>query len=300
MPNEPTPSVSVVIPHYGSPAPAAALVDQLLANHTPLLREIIVVDDASPEPFPERDNVRVVRRPTNGGFGAAVNAGAGLATSELLLVMNSDLAIPADFVAALTAAAQPWLPAVVSPFVVNADGSNAKTGRHFPTVRHQTLEWLTPLARWRPRLREALGHDTRVARGATTTVDWAFGACLLIPAADFAAVGGFDERFFMNGEEIDLQRRLRNRGLVTVVVGDVTITHGNGASSDPALRRSWLVESQMTYAAKWGSPGVLKAALVAATFANFVWNTCRRVAGRPVTPWKTARQELRLLNSKPR
>ena len=270
--------VSVVVPHYGDPAPTLALVEQLRAQRDADL-DVVVVDDASPEPMPQveavpgRPHVTVVRRESNGGFGAAVNTGAALATHDLLLVLNSDLTIGDTLVRDLVAAAAPWQPCVAGPLVVRADGRPEHNGRHFPTVGHQAVEWLTPLARWRPRLHEQVGHDTRCVAGAHRPVDWLVGAALLIPTTAFRDAGGFDERYFMNAEEVDLQRRLRERGVPSVFLGSVSVTHVGGGSSDPARRRAWVVQARMTYAAKWGGERRLRAALAAARR--------RRPSGRP-------------------
>jgi len=297
MPAEPAAGVTVVIPHYGDPHPAAVLVARLAGQATERPLQVIVVDDASPEPFEGHPGARVVRRGTNGGFGAAVDTGAALAEHELLLILNSDLLIGPTFVEDLCVAARPWQPAVVGPLLRSPDGTAAYTGRHFPTATHQCVEWLSPLARWRDRslLHEAVGHDTRARPGAVTTVDWLVGAALLLPTAEFRAVGGFDERYFMNAEEVDLQRRLRARGIPSVFAGTVEATHLGGASSDPQRRRAWLVESRLRYAATWGGERRLRAALTAATAVNLAWNGGRRALGRDVHPIATAREELALV-----
>lgn len=289
--------VSVVVPHFGSAQPTNVLVDRLLAQDTRHALQIIVSDDHSPAPFPERDGVLVSRRQANGGFGAAANSGAKEAEHELLLILNSDVVIDSRFIEDLVAAATPWMPAVVSPRVTGLDGHEVWTGRHFPTVRHQCVEWLTPLARWRDRrrLHEAVGHDTRVREGVGTAVDWVVGAVLLLPTAEFLAAGGFDERFFMNCEEIDLQRRLRERGIPSVALGAPVALHEGGGSSDSARRRAWLVESRLRYAEKWGHRRGLVVALVGATVVNFAWNSVRRLLGRPIRPVHTLRAELSLL-----
>lgn len=291
------PEVAVVVPHHGDPSPTLETVRALLAQEGVTL-EVVVADDASPEPFPAVDGVRVVRRERNGGFGAAVGSGVAEVTAPLLLVLNSDVSFGPTFVADLVAAAAPWQPAVVGPLVLDADGTPAPTARHFPRVSHQALEWLTPLARFRGRraLREAVGHDTRAVRGAVLPVDWVVGAAMLLPTGAFRAVGGFDERYFMNSEEVDLQRRLRDAGIPSVFAGTVALTHVGGGSSDPALRRRWLVESRMAYAGRWGGRRRLAAALTAATAVNAVANTGRRLAGRDVAPVATAREELRLIH----
>mgnify|MGYP003773084183 CR=1 FL=1 len=291
------PMVSVVIPHYGDPGPTRALCSAVLGQPHD---EVIVVDDASPTQFPAVEGVTVIRRPVNGGFGATVNTGARAATGDLMLVLNSDLDIGPTFVADLVAASTPWQPAVTGPLILGHDGRHANSGRHFPTTAHHVTEWLTPLARFRHHLalHEAVGHDTRCVPGVTVAVDWLVGAALLIPRAAFLAVGGFDERFHMNSEEVDLQRRLRQRGIPSVFVGTVTVSHEGGGSSDPSKRREWLVESRFRYAAKWGGERRLRASLRAATAANLAANTVRRVAGnQAVHPVTVAREEWALTKS---
>lgn len=290
--------VSVVIPHYGREEPTTRTIADLAAQSTERPLQVVVVDDCSPAPFPDADGVTVVRRETNGGFGSAVNSGAAAATQPLLLVLNSDVSLTPTFVDDLVAAAEPWMPAVVGPLLLDTEGHPSNSARHFPTVGHQTVEWLTPLARFRDLrvLHEAVGHDTRAVPGAVLPVDWVVGAALLMPTASFRAVGGFDESFYMNSEEIDLQRRLREHGIPTVFVGTVPLTHVGGGSTDPAARRRWLVESRMRYAGTWGGRRRLAASLTAATAVNAVVNTGRRLAGRDVDPVATAREELRLIH----
>ena len=121
------------------------------------------------------------------------------------------------------------------------------------------------------------------------------GAALWIPTAAFRDVGGFDERFFMNSEEIDLQRRLHARGVRSVALQSPTVVHAGGGSSPSESRRRWLVEGQLAYAEKWGSRRALQAALVAATGVNFAVNAGRRATGRDVRPLEVARSELALI-----
>lgn len=288
-------SVSAVIPHYGSADPTIALVDRLRACAE--LSQIIVADDASPVPFPDLAGVEVVRRAVNGGFGSAVNSGAAAAHGDLLLVLNSDLEVDPATLDAFLREARDWLPAVVAPAVVDPAGVPDFTGRHFPTVGHQAVEWLLPLARFRQRtaLHEAVGHDTRAVPGAVTSVDWLVGAILLMPMADFRAVGGFDERFYMNSEEVDLQRRLRERGVPSIYLGNHQVVHEGGGSSAAEHRRRWVTDSRWVYADKWGGTARLRAALSAATGANLLWNAGRAAAGRDTTPLATARAEWQLI-----
>ena len=296
------PRVSVVVPHHGDPLPTAATVEALTRQEGLADLQVVVVDDASPTPLADLPGALVVRREVNGGFGSAVDTGVEHAVHPLLLVLNSDVSLGPRVVADLVAAAEPWMPAVVGPLVLDATGTPAPTARHFPTVAQQTLEWLTPLVRLRRHrpVREAVGHDTRAVPGAVLPVDWVVGAAMLLPTDALRDVGGFDHRYFMNSEEVDLQRRLRERGVPSVFVGTVRLEHVGGGSSDPALRRRWLVQSRLAYADRWGGRRRLVAALTAATAVNAVANLGRRLAGRDLDPLATAREELSLLHGGPR
>ncbi|KQQ05645.1 MULTISPECIES: glycosyltransferase family 2 protein [unclassified Rathayibacter] len=291
-------AVSIVVPHFGDPAPARALVARLRAQLDAPEHEVIVVDDASPVPFGETEGVVLVRRERNGGFGTAVNTGAAEARHPLLLVLNSDLVVGDTFLRDLVAAGEAWMPAVVAPQLHDETGAPQWVGRRFPHVRHYVIEWLTPLARWRPRLRTAVGLDPRCVDGATVPVDWVVGAAMLLPTAEFRAASGFDESFHMNCEEVDLQRRLRARGVPSVFAGDVVAVHRGGVSSDPARRLVWLLTSRLRYARKWrSSPAALAGALRAASVVNLAANALRALAGRRVRPVMTFRRELRLIDA---
>ena len=190
--------------------------------------------------------------------------------------------------------------AILSPRVIDEAGEEAWTGRRFPRARHQAAAWLTPLARWRDTSiwHHAVGHDVR-ARAAESEVDWVVGAAMWIPLKEFRAIGGFDERFFMNSEEIDLQRRMRERGIASVALSSPTVVHVGGGSSPSESRRRWLVDGQLLYADKWGSRRLLQTVLATATVANLAVNSIRRLAGRDVHPVATARHELQLLIHRP-
>lgn len=289
--------VSVIVPHHGPVDLTLATVAALRAQEVGLPLQLIVVDDCSPDPFPMTEGVEVVRRPRNGGFGAAVNTGAATARHDRLLVLNSDLEVGPTFIGDLVEAAAPWWPAVVGPHLVRSDGAPEWGARHFPRAGHHVVEWLTPLARWRHhrQMHEAVGHDTRAVADEVLPVDWLVGAALLLPTDLFRAVGGFDEAYFMYSEEVDLQRRLRERGVPSVFAGTVTAVHAGGASSDPTARRRWVVDSRFRFASRWGGHRRLVAGLTLATAVNAVVNSARKVAGRDVRPLVTAREELRLI-----
>ena len=305
-----TTAIGVVIPVHGDIQPVVPLLDGLRGDdHETEGRpgRIIVVDDASPipvDPAALPDGVKLIRRDINGGFGAAVNTGLrALAESPGItqaLVLNSDLQIPAGFVQDALVRSAPWQPAVVGFRQVDEQGRSAWAARYFPTVSHQVIEWLVPLAsqRHRPLLHRAVGHDVVAERTRTglVPVDWVSGAALLLPLQEVLAAGGFDEGYFMYTEEVDLQLRLRRRGIPSVFDTELTVVHQGGGSADSeGRRRRWLVGARMRYARRHLSRPALRTGLTAATAVNLVWNTGRRLAGRDVEPLAVAREEMGLI-----
>ena len=299
-------SVGVVIPTYGPLDDVADLLQQVISSDVPPQDRpgrVVVVDDSFPgyvdySVLP--DGVTVIRRDVNGGFGAAVNTGlAELGDLEYALIVNSDLQIPDGFLPDLLAAAQPWLPAVVGCRNVSKDGHSGYAARFFPTVGQQVTEWLVPLAsqRHRDALHRMVGHDIDAERAqGVVPVDWVSGSLMLLPRAEVEAVGGFDERFFMYTEEVDLQKRLRESGIPAVYVADLAVTHeGGGSSGSEARRRRWLTNARDLYARKHLNATALHAGLAAATAVNFVWNCGRRATGREVDPVSVARFEWELV-----
>jgi N-acetylglucosaminyl-diphospho-decaprenol L-rhamnosyltransferase len=283
-----TVAVSVVIPHYGAADQTIDLLNDLAGQQDAGSLEVIVADDASPDPFPlavaTAYNARLVRRESNGGFGSACNSGAEVACGDSLLFLNSDTRVGPRFIAELVASSMPFQPAVTGPAVMG-HGEVVATGRRWVSARHYAAEWSIPFRK----LRAAKGLPLDTARvnaavpGQVVPVDWLFGVALLIPTEAFRRVGGFDERFFMNCEEMDLQRRLAAVGVPSVFIGTVSIEHSGGGSSDPRRQVEWLTDARLRYADKWGFGRQLRLLLTAAALGNAGFHGVRAALGRPTS-----------------
>ena len=299
-------SIGVVIPTYGGLDAVATMLHGLVGEHVDAADRpgaVVVVDDAYPhaqDPSVLPHDVTFVRRSRNGGFGAAVNTGIeALGSMDYALVLNSDLHLPSGFLREFAHAASAHQPAVIGCRTHSLDGVSGYSARVFPTVSQQVIEWLTPLASQRHRdiLHRAVGHDMRAERADHAVhVDWVSGAVMLLPVAAVREVGGFDESFFMYTEEVDLQRRLRDKGVAAVFLPQISVGHeGGGSAESEARRRVWLTNARDLYARKHLNPYVLRGGLAAATAINLAWNTMRRLAGRDVQPLKVARLEAGLI-----
>jgi len=255
-------SAGTVVVTYNSGGCIEACIDSLLAS--PAVDQIIVVDNASSDGTLDVVRVRDARITTvalekNVGFGAAANIGAARVTAPVLGFVNPDASVSTGTIETLVAALQEnpsvW---AVGPALLNSRGAREYSARGFPS------EWSTLLNRRyfdmfsrsrRGELRRflMLDHD----RTARFECDWVSGALFFIRAADFRAVGGFDERFFMYYEDADLFRR-RPEGRPVLFVGGAVATHAIGGSSRrlPIRAGAWRVASSWRYYRKHVRRGI--------------------------------------------
>jgi N-acetylglucosaminyl-diphospho-decaprenol L-rhamnosyltransferase len=95
--------------------------------------------------------------------------------------------------------------------------------------------------------------------------DWVMGACMLLRTEMLAAIGGFDERFFLCSEEVDLCRRARAAGWSVMYTPEVTVTHPVADRPIDAHRVRLEEWSRILYLRKWNgwiSRGSTRLALV--------------------------------------
>ena len=76
-------------------------------------------------------------------------------------------------------------------------------------------------------------------RGERVAAGWISGACLAIRRSDYEAVGGFDESYFVYMSDFDLGRKLSLAGRSQLLLGDITVPHMDGGSSDIPAQWVW-------------------------------------------------------------
>ncbi len=218
--------------------------------------EIVVVDNASSDGsaamvrdrFP---HCRLLALADNVGFGAANNRAAEAADGDRLLLLNSDAWLEDGALPRLEAAlAADDRLALAAPDLRYPDGrpqfawapETGVAGEALQMLRNrfESRDWAhqTP-PRW---LRRALGPA------------WFSAACVLLRRAAFEAVGGFDERFFMYFEDVDLSRRLRLAGWRLARVEGAVAYHVKGGSRRSDRGEIDYRRSQLAYYRKHRPP----------------------------------------------
>lgn len=166
--------------------------------------ELIVVDNDSEDGTAEAvaalaPRARVVRAGRNLGFAAGCNAGAAVASGDLLAILNPDAAPMPGWGEAIRRPLRErrgW--AAWQALVAAAGGTRINSVGN--PVHFTGIVW-------------AGGHgESLEAAPPAAEVSCLSGACLAIPLATWREVGGFPERFFLYHEDVDLSLRLRLRG----------------------------------------------------------------------------------------
>ena len=200
----------------------------VLASTYPAL-EVVVADNASADGSAdwlaaEHPGVRVVRHPDNWLFARGNNAAVPAATGDLLLFLNNDVEVPPGWIEPLVAAVQADVAAVQPKLLQHGDRSMFEyAGAAGGFLDRDGIPFT------RGRLFSTLEPD-RGQYDAARDVDWACGAALLVRRDAFDAAGGFDERFGMHQEEIDLCWRLRRAGWRVRAEPASEVYHLGGAS----------------------------------------------------------------------
>ncbi len=262
------PSVDIVIVNWNTGTALAECLAALDRSRTEAHRRgrLVIVDNGSTDESlgslapGSPDAVRIVDRAgCNLGFAAACNRGAAQCDADYLLFLNPDTRVDPNAIDAVVAFMERPENArvgVCGAQMRDASGAVQRTCAHRPDARrllHRALglDRIAP-ARFPGLVMHDWPHDT------TRRVDHVIGAFYLVRRPVFAALGGFDERFFVYLEDLDFSVRAAEAGWEVAFVAGARVEHaGGGASSSaPVARRVYATQSRMEYARKHFGPAV--------------------------------------------
>jgi len=222
------------------------------------LNRVVIVDNASTDgslsgleklPLP----LTIIRNDHNLGFAAACNQGATGSQADYLLFLNPDTQLFADSLSRPIAFME--LPengslGICGIRLVDENGETTSCASRFPTMRI-FIGITTGLSKVYPKL----FPEHQMAPEELTTdqaVDQIIGAFFLVRRKLYEANRGFDERFFVYFEEVDLSLRLKQRGYLSYFIHGVTAYHKGGGCSEQVKseRLFYSLRSRLQFAAK--------------------------------------------------
>ncbi|AHI21994.1 glycosyltransferase family 2 protein [Corynebacterium vitaeruminis] len=212
----------------------------------------ILADNGSTDGAPEkaaaeRDGVEFWPTGGNVGYGSAINFAArrlremkeeGEIDEEFFVFSNPDVVFDKGSIDEMIACARRWMDkghavACVGPYIRQSDGSAYPSARAVPNlsngIGHALLGGIWKNNPWSRAYRD---HADMTRE---RTAGWLSGSCLLVRWEAFEKIGGFDERYFMYMEDVDLGDRFGRAGYDNVYCPTAQITHavGHAAGKHP-------------------------------------------------------------------
>ncbi|MBV8542971.1 MAG: glycosyltransferase family 2 protein [Pseudonocardiales bacterium] len=213
---------------------------------------VLLVDNGSTDGAPERavhrDGVRLLRTGENVGYGSAANRGVVEWGHEVgwVVVANPDIEWHPGSLDELLAAARRWpRAAALGPLIRRPDGTVYPSARLLPAlgrgIGHALLGPIWPGNPWSTAYRQS---DTALGE---RSAPWLSGSCLLLRRTAFESVGGFDCRYFMYFEDVDLGERLGRAGWLNVYVPSAEVTHLGGHATSRVSEQMLAEHHRSTY-----------------------------------------------------
>ena len=250
--------LSIVIVTYDTDRLLWECLSSLASHQAQRSYEVVVINNGDALALQDSQDpgisFRVVDNSRNVGYGAALNQGARLTRSSLLLFLNADTRLQDG--STLPLMERLWEDSsvgVVAPRLSYPDGRlqlSCRRGYSPESVLGRRLPFFSL-----PALEPALRHHLMLDEDHEQVLypDWVQGSCLMMRRDVFDRLGGFDERFFLYFEDYDLCSRVRTSGLQVVYdPRSEVIHHYARLSGRPVLSREWWLHllSALRYYAK--------------------------------------------------
>ncbi|MHC8608825.1 glycosyltransferase family 2 protein [Paenarthrobacter ureafaciens] len=187
-------------------------------------------------------DARIIRNSANVGFARAVNRGAAVSNAETIVLLNPDAVGTSSAFGELLQRSYHSPSAVIAPMIVHPEQrlSVVSAGRQ-PYLLRMLLHYsgLARLVGEGPLEGHYLyPHQVKADR----SVEWATGACLVIPRNIWLSLGGLTERWFMYAEDIEFCHRVVSAGYKIWLCPGIQISHaaGTGTAEPKSMRADWI------------------------------------------------------------
>ena len=242
--------LSIIIVNYNVKEFLQNLLHSIEKASSNISKEIIIIDNASDDGSKEliRDkfpSVIFITNNVNVGFGRAINQGLAISKGKYILISNPDCIVSEDTLDKMISFFENNLECGLAGCkILNSDGSlQLACRRSFPGP-WTSFTKVTGLSNLFPKSKIFARYNlTYLNENQTYEVDAVSGSFMMIRKDVYEKVGGFDERFFMYGEDLDLCYRVQQAGYKVFYIHNTQVSHYKGEST----KRSNLDETKLFY-----------------------------------------------------
>lgn len=225
--------LSIVIVNYNVQHFLEQCLSSVQAALIGIKSEIIVVDNISPDAscrmvknkFPE---VILIENKENLGFSKANNQGVALAKGKYVLILNPDTVVAEDtFVKILAFAEKKQNLGILGVKLVDGTGNflpESKRGLPTPKVAFKKIFGISSP-------KKGKYYATHLKENEPGSIDVLVGAFMLLERKKYDNIGGFDEDYFMYGEDIDISYKALKKGYQNYYYPNTQIIHYKGEST---------------------------------------------------------------------
>lgn len=222
-------TISISIVSHGQ----AHLVSELLSDLDRLVGKDSISEIILTLNIPEEINLKhkdlpitIIQNPSPKGFASNHNAAFRQSTGDFFCVLNPDIRLIENPFIKLLEDMEKLKLAMIAPAIVNANGQYEDSVRKFPTV----VRLLKRLILGKHDVYTFLKNDT------TFYPEWVAGMFMLFDERVYQAVNGFDEKYFLYYEDVDICVRLWKKNLSIGVCPQVSVMHRAQRQSHKHLR----------------------------------------------------------------
>jgi GT2 family glycosyltransferase len=229
-------SLDIVIVNWNSGPYLEKCIRSIYENTRRVDFKIVVVDnnssDGSAACLPIGGNELIVRSNTNLGFAKACNLGAKKSNADFLLFLNPDTIIKSSSIeSALDCLIVSPEKGIVGIRHESEEGKTIPSCSRFLKLRF-LINDVTGLSKVFGRRLKPATIMTDWDHNDSRVVDQVMGSFMLMRRSDFEFLGGFDEKFFVYFEDMDIARRIVNIGKYSYYLNSVSIIHSGCVSSN--------------------------------------------------------------------
>ena len=221
--------ITVSVVSHGHGHMVSGLVNKVLSFKN-IDKVIVTLNLEETLDFVQDSRIQIIENPKPKGFGSNHNAAFRECVSEYFCVLNPDVEFLKDPFPDLVDAFECTEASLVAPLVQNSQGDPEDCWRKFPS----------PLSLGFKALGLSDGSYDLSLQKERFSPDWIAGMFLLIKSEKYASINGFDEKFFLYYEDVDLCVRLQEHGCKIVGCLNIQIIHNAHRSSHINLRYAYI------------------------------------------------------------